>query len=68
MGQKGGRQFVQAGIFPGSEKAGVLIPFCIICVALALYIQTGQETGAFSGWKCSSQRGTVATDLAPGLG
>lgn len=55
MGQKGGRKFMQTGIFPGSEKAGVLIPFCVICVALALYIQTEQEAGVCSGWKCSSQ-------------
>lgn len=46
---------MQTGIFPGSEKAGVLIPFCVICVALALYIQTEQEAGVCSGWKCSSQ-------------
>lgn len=68
MGQKGGRKFMQIGIFSGSEKAGVLIPVCIICVALALYIQTGQEIGACSGWKCSSQREAFATVSAHGLG
>lgn len=56
MGQKGGRKFMQTGVFPGGEKAGVLIPFYIICVALALYIQTGQEAGVCSCWKCSLQR------------
>lgn len=47
---------MQTGVFPGSEKTGVLIPFCIICVALALYIQTGQEAGECSGWEWSLQR------------